>query len=599
MGKLDFLKKAAGAAKAKGGDAFGALKNKFPTGSIFGKKVETQVADKTPFEVGLGGTILDKGGRTPEKKEEKPSILGGIKEGLGKVAPKYKCRKCGKEFITRKGSGLEKERLCPICYQQYTAQLPKEGGKTESTSSSEQKEETIEKENVGSKRIGFNTSNIGKKIGGIITLGLVMAGTNFGVVPIYFPQFRQPALILSGIIIAFAAISMFVKNAGGYLAVGCVGVLAFTSWQFGYLQPVADKYGPTFVDFIGNAGVFVNVMVTRAACIFGDPANFNACMKAVTQNTTESVNKLGPYETVEFKLGTRLDGTYDYDLPESGQDYTLAVTFTNKNTAVYEINFTQVNAYTTIKDTNDQTHEIETGIKSAFDKYTLDPKEELPIRFKEFDLPDDWNCLGSQTFEVNATTEQKSGGWSDFGIAPSDLDNYRKFVHGFNPNINAEPGPLNIYVYTDPWGISAADFKEPIADASDRAEVIIKIQNKVKSGTAKINDLYLVQEFEVPDKLFNIITGSCEGTRGLVQPSNLTVVSDPSGVCSSNWKNCLYFTFPNTLTLKPNEKVTISCKIETIKEPPQSNEYTDQIRVYANFQYTQEWTNSIPCLTVV
>jgi len=328
-------------------------------------------------------------------------------------------------------------------------------------------------------------------------------------------------------------------------------------------------------------------------------------MEARQRNATESVNKLGPYETVELKWGRRLDGSYDTDPVESGQDYTLDVSFFNKNNAVYEINFTEINASTTITVGSNPPVGYSTTPKSAFTggRYTLDPKEELPIRFKEFDFPDDWPCVGSQTFKVNATTEQKSGGWSDFGIAPSDEGDFRKFIHGFKPNINAEPGPLNIYVYTDPWGIDASEFPSTIAP-EDRAEVIIKIQNKVKSGIAKIDDLYLVQEFEVPDNLFDILEGTCEGTKALTQGTNGNLTVDttlPSGLCSSTWNNCLRFHFPNTLILKPNDKITISCEINLDPNilTTLTNEYTDQIRVFANFRYTQEWTNPIPCLTYV
>jgi hypothetical protein len=339
----------------------------------------------------------------------------------------------------------------------------------------------------------------------------------------------------------------------------------------------------------------------------------------VQQNKTESVNKLGPYETVELKWGRRLDGSYDTDPVESGQDYTLDVSFFNKNKAVYEINFTEINAYTTITIGSNPPVTYNTTPKSAFTegRYTLDPEEELPIRFKIFDLPDDWSCVGSQTFKVNATTEQKSGGWSDFGIAPSDEDKFRNFIHKFNPHINAEPGPLNIYVYTDPWGISAEDFIDVTGD--DRAEVIIKIQNKVKTGTAEIDKLYLVQNFEMPTTLFTIDITDCSGTgRLIVTPmqivpivpiipigttigtttmpiTNVIVKREPVQGVENCAPNCLEFTFNPTLKIKPGGKITISCKLDVNELPPA--EYTDQIRVFADFRYIQEWTNPIPCYT--
>ena len=527
---------------------------------------------------------------------EKQSIFSKIKGGFGKAKGKYS------EWSAKRSEAARKKnyftvRKCPKCGKMHTGAepCPATGKPEPGASSADEEIERIKEFYEGKKKIGLNTQNIGKKIGGVIASGVMMTAA-YGGAFLYFPEFAQLVLIIGGVALAFIIISMFVKNAGGYLFLGFFAMSGFTLWQVGILTPYIDQYLPPVVDAFQNMWTFGSDIWFNTQCIISNPANADACMEARQRNATESVNKLGPYETVEIKWGRRLDGDYDTDPVESGQDYNLEVSFFNKNNAVYEINFTQINAYTTVTEDSTST-EMERGTKAAFEKYTLDPKEELPIRFKEFDFADDWVCEGSQTFKVNVTTEQKSGGWSDFGMAPSDEDNFRKFIHGFKPNKNAEPGPLNIYVYTDPCGISAEDFIGVPDD--DKVEVIILIQNKVKSGTAEIKELYLVQEFEVPDKLFDIIGTSCEGTKFLEQPSNLTVDTNlPSGLCSSGpsaRNNCLRFYFPNTLILKPNEKVTIACKIDNIKIP--TNEYTDQIRVFANFNYIQQWTNTIPCMT--
>ena len=301
------------------------------------------------------GTFLAAGGREPEKKEEKPSILGGIKEGLGKGVSKYKCRHCGTETWARKGSGPDKEQLCVKCYQQYMAQLPASmGGKwTEPETAKkpgsgptvEQKEEAMERireEHTGAKRIGFNTSNIGKKIGGIIASGIMMAAA-YGEAFLYFPEFAQLVLIVGGIALAFIIISMFVKNAGGYLFLGFIAVSGFALWQLGILTPFIDQYLPPVADAFQNMWSLGSDVWFNTQCILSNPANAQTCMEARQRNATESVNKLGPYETVELKWGRRLDGSYDTDPVESGQDYTLDVSFFNKNNAVYEINFTEIN----------------------------------------------------------------------------------------------------------------------------------------------------------------------------------------------------------------------------------------------------------------
>jgi hypothetical protein len=560
-------------------DKFSALKKKFPKGSVFGKKPEK------PKEDLLGGMVatgpaLDRmakdAGRTEYGRtgEEKKSFFGKMKGKYSDWSKKRSEAARQKKYFTVK--------KCPKCGQKHTDAEPcPVTGKTEPQPKSEKEE----------KRIGLQTTGIGKKIGGIVASGVMMAAAAGGAF-LYFPEFAQLVLIVGAIAMALIIISMFVKGIGGYLFLGFIVISGLALWQFGFLTPIIEEYAPPVADLSGTLWEAGEDVWYNTQCIIKG-GDIGACMKAREEEEEESIKKLGPYETVELKWGRRLNGDYDYDLPESGLDYTLDVSFINKNKEVYEINFTEgeVNAHTTIDDVD-----YSAGTKSAFEKYTLAPEEELPIRFK-FSFPSDWECIGSQAFKVNATTEQKSGGWSDFGIAPSDEDQYRKFIHGFNPNINAEPGPLNIYVFTDPWGIDASEFIG-VPD-EDKLEVIIKIQNKVKSGTAEIEDLYLIQEFELPPpKLFDIkqdrIPIVCEGNKGLRQNQNFTL-SVASEYCSETSGNCLKFHFDPILKINPNEKITISCIADV--QYASSYEYTDQIRVFANFEYTQEWTKPIPCAT--
>jgi hypothetical protein len=650
MGKLDFLKKAAGAAKNKGGDAFDLLKQKWSGKAVPPKKdllegmVDTSGFFKKAAE-DVGKAEYGRGGK-------KLSIFDKMKAGLGKTKTKYsELDKARSEAARMKNYFTVKK--CPKCGQMHTGAEPcPVTGKPETGTVSEGQPAiagtplTEQKE----KKIQFNTESIGKKIGGIIASGIMMVAA-YGGAFIYRPEFAPLVLIIGGILVVFIIMSMFVKNAGGWLALGVLAVAGLALYYTHTVDPFIPQiiaYAEPITNVIDTGKEMINNGYNYFQCAFGMTAgiDLNKCMESKKGNQTESVNKLGPYETVELNWGRRLDDSYDYDLPESGQPYTLDVSFINKNSKVYKINFTEIYVWTSF---GDPAVTYLTTPKSPFTggKYTLEPGEELPIRFREFDFPTDWKCSGSLTFKINATTEQNSGGWSDFGIAPSDEDTYTKFIHSFNPNINAEPGPLNIYVYTDPWGISARDFKESIDD-KDRAEVIIKIQNKVKTGTAIIKNFYLVQQFEVPQKLFEIDPNSCKITSGIqeiidqtqypncqcmVGPYGtlcgsdcpvpaLTPCSNPDNTpnvtkcltptqapliytvtaypyytgeeCPSN-SNCLFFTFNRAYKLKPDKKITISCKIKNMTEP--SDKYTDQIRVYAGFTYTQEWSKPIPCAT--
>jgi hypothetical protein len=523
-----------------------------------------------------------------------------------------------------------------------------------------QKEEAPEKEgeeHAGGKGIGFNTKNMGKKIGGIIVSGIMMVAA-YGGAFMYRPEFVPIVFIVGGIAMAFIIISMFLKNAGGWLMLGFLAVAGFALYYTHTIDPFIPQlevYAAPVIDVYNKGMELVDNGYNFFQCAFGMTAGMDLqkCMESRKTNQTESVNKLGPVETLELNWGRKMDSTYDYDLPEDQSPYSLDITLVNKNSKIYKINITDIKASTTTG--GDSSTEIPGSYFKQYEEYVLEPNEELPVRIK-FDKIGE--CTSSKTFNVNITTKQTSGGWSDFGIAPSDEDKYKKFVHGFNPHITAEPGPLNIYVYTDPYGIDAKTF----SDNSEPFEVIIKIQNTLKTGTANISELHLIQEFEVPQQLFKIDETTCHFTSGIksgtggttgtvldpVYPSckceqqgnqfkcnsdcapnkigivcggwlyggaailnpevcnststiNGTTIYDAtweksaSGICSSPNSNCISLKFTTALIIKPNKKIAISCNasVENIPE----YEYTDQIRVYADFNYIQEWSKPIPCAT--
>lgn len=619
-----------GKARIKGSDAFGKLKQKWK-----GKLSKSSGGGEESTPVGAGG-----GG---EEQEEKKSIFGKVKDKYSGWSKKRSEAARIKKYHT--------VRKCPKCGQMHTGAEPCPAtGKPEPEAVSGAQPGTEAK----GKRISFQTGGIGKKIGGLVASG-VMMGAAYGGAFLYFPEFAQLVLIVGAIAMAFIIISMFinVKGAGGYLFLGFITISGLVLYQLGFLAPFIDEYFPIISDALGNLGELVGDMWYNTQCMISDPSTAQACIRARKKKGEEKVTKLGPIETLELKWGRRLNGDYDYDLPEQDSPYTLDITLVNKNEKVYTINITDTKASTTSGPLYGDLEVLGSSYLGRYDKYTLDPKEELPIRIKF--IGDDWDadgvsegigeCTASKNFKINVTTEQRSGGWSDFGMAPSDEDEFRKFIHGFDPDINAEPGPINMYVFTDPYGIDTTNF--PVGE---NFEIVIKIQNKVKTGTAYINDFYLIQEFEVPDKLFDIKEATtCDIVGGLrsyatceclpsadlldtnmwcssgcaperqgsvcgsdllgfewsditlcqIEQASKLDVQPESARCSGQ-HNCLRFEFrddndiPTPYRLNPNEKLTISCNA-TVNNTP-DDEYTDQIRVFADFGYVQEWTKAIPCL---
>jgi hypothetical protein len=609
--------------KLTGAKTFAELEKKYPKPKL------------GPIEGGAFGDFMKMSAKQELGKEEsgrvaKPSFFDKMKGGFGKAKTKY---------------------------SEWSKKRSEATGKQESTP--DQKEEAMERireEHTGAKRIGFNTQNLGKKIGGVIASG-VMVAVLYGASFIYRPDFAQTVLIIGGILIAFITISMFIKNAGGWLALGFLvvtGLVLFythtadtiTSQMIAYAEPVLGPVYDQSMELIDNGVAFFQ-------CTFGMTAGIDLqkCMESKRANATESVNKLGPVETLELNWGRNIEGKYDYDLPEqdSPNGYTLDITLVNKNQKIYKINTTDIKASTTSTVSGSTTPVLIPGsYYKQYEEYILEPREELPVRVKFNGAPSDstivgiGECKSYKNFDVNISTRQTSGGWSDFGFSPSATDEHQKFVHDFTPSISAEPGPLNIYVFTDPYVIVTDEnnFKK-----DDQFEVVIKIQNTVKTGIAGISKIYLIQEFEIPQPLFDILENTCQITAGQYQdceclPAIVGIplvyacspgcpvagscgVAAPSGgsltpnvsiclgtgkkqpyiltpisasdKCQGSNNNCFALSFDPPLRLKPNKKVTISCNA-TVNRLADS-EYTDQIRVYANFNYTQEWSKVIPCLT--
>jgi len=543
-------------------DKFAALKNKFPKGSVFGKKPEVR-----PGEEGLAAlgdfakmTAKEAGREEYGRGGEKQSIFSKIKGGFSKAKGKYS------EWSKKRSEAARKKnyftvRKCPKCGQMHTGAEPCPAtGKPEPGVSSAT--EGIEKE---PRKI-----NPGAKI----LMPLSVLGIAFS----YVISLPSIFIIICAAILALCIITIFLpKWVGTLLLVGglvCVALLFALSGfdpikRFippsvsAQLQEVGEQSKETY----DNAMDVVNEQIERAKCFqyLSSPPQYDACIKKIEDEKKEEIaNPWKTYETLEVKRGNPYQN-YDYIKPEEGEDYDLELTFINKNEQTYEINLTKI--------------DVKFGDESAEDgitEYVLEPNEEKYMRYF---FPSTSMVCDSKSFKVNVTSRQTGGGTSEFAMAPNEEEEeWRKELRSFKPNPIADPGPLNIYAFTYPTGIAQSDF------VGKNFQIIIKIKNPKVKGIAHLDDLYLIQKFKFPHKYFTIL--SCTG-----------VTTDPAtDKCQDNPNsNCLKLTFDSTLDLPMGKTIEIKCDVDIDENEPLDDVYKDLIRVEATYDFTQEWTFSSGC----
>ena len=558
--------KIAGAASGGKDKAFDALKQKW------GKK------DSLKDMVDTSGTFLGAGGREPEKK--KKSIFETL-------MPKYKCRNCGKENMARKGSGPEKEQLCIKCYQQYQSQLPggdKKEAKQAAASSGKQekgeesKEESEEKPGKITKgKVGLILASIGGMIAGYFPFIQ------------YFPELANSFLVVGGTSIAMITLSMFLKpkQQGAVIPIWLVASLGglYATGSLGPVIPAVNAFADDLTDIGKNIGTGWSGLMCFMKT--SDPN----CWEPET-TAEENVNKIGDYQTLQMSEGRRTStGTLDNPKPVGKERYSYEVTLKNMNDNIYEINITEIKAWAN----ETLAYHVYSGLSNN-NPYVLKPKEEFPVRFMwgyrtsgdgSERLPECPN--GIINFKINVSSRQYGGGFSNYGIAPSDEGDYIKFLHYFDPEITAEPGPLNIYVYSDPYAIDWSYFNNNVISFY----IIIKIANpKVQDSVATLNEIHLVQTFEAAgsQKFFNI-QFPCQDDLG----NSYTPTNEDCVLIYGKPGNCYKFTL-NNLTVNYDESREIVCTTNINSNQRPGNDITDQIRVYTPYyDFKQKFVYSRSC----
>lgn len=467
---------------------------------------------------------------------------------------------------------------CPKCRKSYweAKQAAASGGKTES-----KKEEQPGKIPKG-------------KIGLIVISILCMIGGYFPFVQ-HFPEFANSFLVVGGISIAMIILAILTKPKHQsvfiplWLLTSAAGL--YVTGSLAPVIPVAQAAANDVKDIGKNVATgWTNLMCFMKT---SDPN----CWEPTTTEE-ENINKVGEYQTLELSEGRKTTtGTMVNPKPVSGERYAYEVTLKNVNDKIYEINITKIEAWA-----ENESLPADHVFTKLSDKnpYVLKPEEELPVTFmwgfrqnpdpgwKRFECPN-----GIVTFKINISSRQYGGGFSNYGIAPSDEGDWIKFLHYFDPEVTAEPGPLNIYVYTEPYAIDWSYFSQ----YNQPFYIIIKITNpKVQDSVATLNELHLVQTFEAGSQFFSLDTTAPDTcmddlgniyniTNDLLKPDN----------CPSDKPFCNNYRFElENFDVNFDEGREIVCKAK-LKVAP-TDDITDQIRVYTSYyDFKQKFVYTKSC----
>jgi hypothetical protein len=518
------LKKIGNVAKGGVAKTFGQLEQKY------GKK-----KDLLKDMVDTSGTFLGAGGREPEKK--KSSILGNL-------ISKYKSKQ------STEGSKGEAKQAAA------------------SSEKSENKEGEEQPGKITKGKVALILASIGGMVGGYFPFVQ------------FFPELANSFLVVGGTSIAMITLAMFTKPKHQSVFIP-LWLLVSTAGMYvtGSLNPVLPVFGSAVKD-VKDIEKNLATGWTNLMC-FMKTSDPNCWEPPTTED--QNVNKIGEYQTLQLSEGRRTtSGTIGNQKPVSGDRYSYDITLKNMNDKIYEINITNISAWA-----ENETFPADHVYKGLNDTnpYILKPKEELPVTFMwgfRQDPDPGWKtfeCPNSIiTFKINISSRQYGGGFSNYGIAPSDEGDWIKFLHYFDPEVTAEPGPLNIYVYTEPYAIDWSYF------SSQPFYIIIKITNpKVQDSVATLNELHLVQTFEAGSQFFNLDTGAadtCVDDLGNIYSLGTGLLKQDS--CPSDKPFCNNYRFElENFDVNFDEGREIVCKA-TLNVAP-TDAITDQIRVYVSY----------------
>jgi len=522
---------------------------------------------------------LQSGPNTPSGgEEEKKSIFGGLSKTIKGIGKK-KCKNCGSPDIEKfKETNEYISYQCKKCnaYSNFYKKKKKKEDKPE------KKEESGEEDKPEEKK----EETPGKKItkGIVIFISIIIGGmaVAWSMLSTWQPELAQIALIAGILAILFTFLSIFFKHKWIVVLLWLL-TTALVLLYMGYGQDYTFRVQAELSKGMDMATrTWDNFMCFTST---GDPN----CWEV--EEEEENVKKIGKYETLTLDYGRKKDsGTIEPSKPKGGGRYNLDITLTNENREIYDINITEIYAHAIGKDKENKVEAVSSVSVSEERPYVLKPEEDLAVRLKWDDSLDGGSrlpqCDRTMKFYTNITSQHQGGGFTLYGVAPRE-EGYVNFLHYFDPEITTEPGPLNIYVFTDPYAINLDEIT-----SGETFDVIIKIVNKVKDSVAVLDRLAFVQTFEVPSGLFTINPSSCQS---LVINLNYTTNFNPEGICTDDKHNCFELLFePKELKLSYDESEEIECKA-TVTSSSISNRLTDQIRVYSIYTFVQDFDKSLVC----
>jgi len=407
-------------------------------------------------------------------------------------------------------------------------------------------------------------------------------------------------LIVCVIGIVFAVISFVFKPKWRLILIIpfflIIVILAWTG-QFNVVltQPAVAKGIEQVRDTYDNAIEQATQTYERGKCYAKYvPDQVEACL----QELEEKEKGGGEYFTQKEYITLEIRGgnpyrDYKQNTPKKsgGRGFDWEVTLINKNEKIFDIDITYINASTNYEDSDDIYTVCDSGCDNTLPieiPYNLLPNKELYLRLNFADEFADELFKGcdSKKFELGVKTQQTGGTDSWFGIAPNDMErDWQEFIQGYDPNYEPDPGPLDIFAFTYPFGIDQDQYKER------DIQIIITLRNPKADGVILVEEFYFIQTFKFPHKYFTI--NSCTLLEGM------TMSNESTGRCGDNpnYSNCFKFEFNPKLEIPKDETEEIIC-YATVEDEPLTDKYDDFMRVEATYDFFQEWDEKLTCTGV-
>lgn len=294
----------------------------------------------------------------------------------------------------------------------------------------------------------------------------------------------------------------------------------------------------------------------------------------------KDAKKEGKYENLEVVFGIKNKGKVEDTnvQPVSNKPYKLDITLTNLNQekstvfggSIYNIEVKKIRGYASAYsfasvDFSDYREEADAELNREF---IIEPGVSEWVRLEFNELP---CCLGMMYFHVRVTTRQIGSGKSTIGIVPwsansedeEEMRQYKSFVRTFDKSASMSPGPVNVYVLSNPAVISKPDL------GSDTFSIVLKIKNMLE-GSAKLLDARIISPFDYID------ISKCSSSEE--EDVEFSRCSDAS--------NCVEITLENEPVIKELQTFEIECQARILQSEYTEYDKKGLISAEVTYEYT-------------